>query len=102
MIGSATSRFKHLHSLLRKSDEELAAGALAAPAPPRISLDDVRRHVSLDSEYAFLVTSDNALLMGCLGWIATLTNPEEGPPEPAVWDILGGVLARQVQALSVA
>jgi hypothetical protein len=84
------------------TDEELAALAEGTPVPMSIALDEVLKNVTIDPEYAFLVTQDNALLMGCLTRVAKYQKNIACPPGQTVWDIVGAVLKRQVQMVSMA
>jgi hypothetical protein len=87
---------------LIKTDEELAALADGTPEPMSIDLDTVLRNVPIDPEYAFLVTHDNALLMGCLASVAKYQESIASPPGRMMWDIVGAVLKRQIQMVSMA
>ena len=84
------------------TDEELAALAEGAPVPMSIALDNVLKNVAIDPEYAFLVTQDNALLMGCLASVAKYQRTIACAPGQTVWDIIGSVLKRQIQMVSIA
>jgi hypothetical protein len=84
------------------TDQELAALAEGTPMPMSISLDEVLKNVTIDPEYAFLVTQDNALLMGCLASVAKYQKNIACSPDQTVWDIVGAVLKRQVQMVSTA
>ncbi len=66
-----------------------------------IKLDEVLRNVTIDPEYAFLVTPDNALLMGCLVSLAKYEDAIALPQSQMVWDIIGAILERQIQMLSL-
>lgn len=83
-----------------KTDQELAALAKGTPDSLPIKLDEVLKNVTIEPEYAFLVTSDNALLMGCLASLAEHEDAIACPPGQVVWDIIGAILDRQVQTLS--
>ena len=89
-----------MHRILTRTDEELAALAEVTPAPMSINLDEVLKNVTIDPEYAFLVTRDNALLMGCLASVAKYQQAIACPPGQIAWDIVGAVLKRQVKMMT--
>lgn len=99
---SVTSAVPLLEHILLMTDGELAALAKAPPAPVSITLDEVLGNVAIDPEYAFLITRDNALLMGCLASIAKHRQSVGHLPARMVWDIVGAVLERQIRMLSAA
>lgn len=89
-----------MHRILIKTDKELAELAEGTPAPMAFNLDEVLKNVPIDPEYAFLVTHDNQLLMGCLASIAKNQNAITSPQGQIPWDIVGAVLNRQVKLMT--
>ncbi|MCM2287711.1 MAG: hypothetical protein NDI67_01680 [Sulfuritalea sp.] len=89
-----------VHEILSRTDQEVVALARDYPLAAGFDPAELLRYLRIEPEYAFLLTTDNLLLMSYLAAIARHRHSTGWQQDRAVWRVLETVLNRQVQMLS--